>query len=118
MMSLDGSSDRGSVVLACDLMAIHPEDRARYKELRLRLADSLDQVKEVPSGYVFEFRSERLTADEVLDWIDLERLCCPWISIRIGQILPRTIEAHFAIPKHAMDMARGEFLDLLLSQQR
>ena len=109
----DRISERESVGLACDLTAISVGDRRRYRELRLRLADSLNSVKEVKSGYVFEFRSEHLSADEISEWLNLERLCCPWISIRIGQILARTVEVHMAIPRHAKDVARGEFSDWL-----
>jgi hypothetical protein len=113
MMTPDHISERESVILACDLIAIPLEDRSRYRELRLRLADSLNSVKEVQSGYAFEFRSEFLSADEICEWINLERLCCPWISIRRGQILARTIEVHMAFPEQAKDVARGEFSDWL-----
>jgi hypothetical protein len=104
-----------SVLLTCDLMAIPSEDRKRYRELRLHLSDSLISRSEVQGGYVFEFCSEHLSRDELSEWIDLEHMCCPWISIVLGTILAQTIDVHMTFPDRAKEIVRAEFSDWLES---
>jgi hypothetical protein len=70
-------------------------------------------VKEVRSGYVFTFHTDNLSSAEISEWIDLERRCCPWLSIRIEEIVARDIEVHMSVPEHAKEVVRAEFSDWL-----
>jgi hypothetical protein len=102
-----------SAMLACDLAAIPPAVRKQYRELRAHLAESLDSVEETPGGYVITFCSDLLSEGDISGWIDFERRCCPWLSIRIGKILARAIEVHMSIPQGAKEVVRAEFSDWL-----
>lgn len=96
-------------ILACDLRAIPLQDRTRYSHLQQRLTDSVDSAKELQVGYVFEFRSGSISANELSNWMDLERMCCPWLSLEMRQIKRNRIAIHMRYPEYAKNVVRAAF---------
>jgi hypothetical protein len=62
--------------LACDLAAMNPEQRRRYEVTGKQLRDSSKQVKELPSGYAFEYAPDPALFLAAAEFITLESRCC------------------------------------------
>ena len=72
------------IPIACNLNAISPADRTRYRRLVSRLRAALSDRSEIEQGYVFHLRSDGITSSEIADWIALEHLCCPFLTLRLS----------------------------------
>jgi hypothetical protein len=67
---------------ACDRMALTPSERKRhFEELGPALLVLKSGVHELPDGYEFRFPSDRKTFAMVAEWVDQERLCCPFFDL-------------------------------------
>jgi len=71
----------------CDQAALDPVRRTRHfdvlsPELRGKRLD----VRELPDGYEFDFPSDTVTYQHLVEWVDGERECCPFfdISVRVA----------------------------------
>ncbi len=65
--------------IACDLTAIAPGARAAHQALAKRLLSEIAQEKrELPDGYAFRFAAEHYPL--VTEFVDGERLCCPFFT--------------------------------------
>lgn len=104
-------------LVACNLMAIPTQERARHSRLRLWLTGSLNSAKVLEYGFVFEFHTDAISVDEIAGWIDLERLRCPWISFRALQVARNKVQVLMKMPERAMDAARAEFSDWLMPKR-
>lgn len=104
-------SDREPPAIVCDRIAIPLQDRMLYRSLRRRLANSLEFAREIQDGYIFEFHTESISANEITNWIHLERMCCPWISIQMRRIRRNRIAIYMLIPEQAKNVLRVEFSD-------
>ncbi len=66
-------------VVACDMTAIAPEQRAFHQARAEHLwFEAAQEIRELPDGYAFRF-----TADEystITEFIANERLCCPFFT--------------------------------------
>ena len=80
-------SDRSD--LCCNLHAMTAGKRQRYQSLRSRLEASVTGVEEIENGYVLQLRRSGLSADELAEWVELERKCCPFLELIID---PATAE--------------------------
>jgi hypothetical protein len=70
--------------LACDRMALSDEERKRhFDELGPMLRKLKKSVRELPSGYEFEFPGDRATVQLVEEWVAQERACCPFFDINV-----------------------------------
>ncbi|HLW48710.1 MAG TPA: hypothetical protein VKW09_13205 [bacterium] len=74
--------------LACDLTVFRADERQELRSLARRVFDACDGVDELADGYRLRFTdggedgpSELVTA--VVEWIALERRCCPCIAFVI-----------------------------------
>jgi hypothetical protein len=67
---------------ACNRLALTPEVRKRHFD---ELGPALRQLKtghrELSNGYEFSFRADSKTFAMLAEWIDQERLCCPFFDI-------------------------------------
>lgn len=66
---------------ACNVFAMSAEQRARYPALRQRLNENLIETRELPNGYAFRHPIDLLMT--AAEWVDLERLCCPFFKFAI-----------------------------------
>src|SRR5262249_16831524 len=69
---------------ACDRLALDPAAPARpFPALGPTPRTLKTGVKELPSGYAFQFPTDMKTVQLVAEWAAGERLCCPFFDIRI-----------------------------------
>jgi hypothetical protein len=66
--------------LACDLTALDPAQRERRGALAARLTAAREEVRELPDGYAFRFASDPSTCLAVMEFVTLERRCCPFLD--------------------------------------
>jgi hypothetical protein len=71
-------------VIACNVGAIRAEDRPRYKELVHKTRAAMHARRELRDGYSFKVRGTGVTLVELAEWITMERLCCPFLTIAIS----------------------------------
>jgi hypothetical protein len=65
--------------IACNIEAILPADRPRYRSLRDRLFRLVEHVDEISDGYALQLRNDRDALPMLAEWIAFERLCCPFL---------------------------------------
>jgi hypothetical protein len=69
--------------IICIPNALTPEQRARARELRARLAGAASHVREESDGYVYAYAADSKILRLLGEWIDLERLCCPFLTFEV-----------------------------------
>ena len=76
-------SDKNQSPLACDMTAIpagqRPVHLARSRDLFTRI----DETRELPNGYEFGFADASDVLTRLVDFISLEKLCCPFLRFEI-----------------------------------
>ena len=78
------AAENSKPVLACNLKAISAADRPRYTELVKRLRAAMRDRTEIPNGYAFKLDSKAVTLLETAEWISMERLCCPFLTLQLS----------------------------------
>ena len=68
---------------ACNINGIPSEKRAHYRQLVEALTHAITERREVPDGYSFRVGNEHLTTDQLVEWVNLERQCCPFFGFKI-----------------------------------
>ena len=63
--------------IACNLEALVPAQRERWKELTGALPTLVREVRELDDGY--EARFEPSAWSEIAEFVSYERLCCPFL---------------------------------------
>ena len=67
---------------ACNRLALNEEQRKRhFDDLSPELRRLKTQAVELPDGFEFQFPSDKKTFELVAEWIDGERVCCPFFDI-------------------------------------
>ena len=73
-----------STVFACNLKAISATERPRYIELVKRVREAMRDRTEISNGYAFKLDSKTITLPEAAEWISMERLCCPFLTLQLS----------------------------------
>ena len=73
-----------STVFACNLTAISSAERPRYNELMKRVRHAIRDRREISNGYAFKLDSKSITLPEAAEWIGMERLCCPFLTLQLS----------------------------------
>jgi hypothetical protein len=60
-------------------MGIPAKDRARYEHLVESLRHVILGKRELPNGYAFRIDASRLASGQLVEWIELEKRCCPFL---------------------------------------
>jgi hypothetical protein len=68
---------------ACRLDALASHERVRHAALTEELLASARWVQEIPRGYAFRFPDDRALSRHLVEWVALERRCCPFIEFEI-----------------------------------
>jgi hypothetical protein len=69
---------------ACNLLALSPAARARhFYELGPQLRRLKTGVRELVNGYAFRFPADSEIVRLLAEWVENERLCCPFFDIDI-----------------------------------
>ena len=68
----------------CDQAALDPQRRTRHFDvLDPELVSKREDVRELPNGYEFAFPSDPETFRHLVEWVDGERECCPFLDISV-----------------------------------
>ncbi len=70
-------------VIACQLNAHTPEQRARHRELLQHIFAHKLKLHEQTHGYIFTFKAELSLALQITEYIMLEHLCCPFLALTL-----------------------------------
>ena len=71
-------------VLACDLGALNADERGRRASLASRVMGQFREVRGLSDGYAACLDSEPALARDALDWLLLERRCCPFLNLELS----------------------------------
>jgi hypothetical protein len=69
--------------ILCIPSALTPEQRARARELRSRLAGATSQIREESDGYTYAYAADPEIFRLLGEWVGLERLCCPFLTFEL-----------------------------------
>lgn len=78
------AQDTAKPAFACNAKAISAADRPRYGALVKRLRAAMRHRNEISSGYAFKLDGSAITLPEVAEWISMERLCCPFLTLQVS----------------------------------
>jgi hypothetical protein len=78
------AQDRNPTVLACNLKAISVADRPRYNNLMKQLRNAIQYRSELSNGYAFKLDGKAISLPDVAEWISMERLCCPFLTLQLS----------------------------------
>ena len=75
-------ADRGKNVtpFACELGAIPADERPQHLATARELFQSVERIRELDDGYAFQIRETPGALVQVAQFIDRERLCCPFFG--------------------------------------
>lgn len=68
---------------ACRLDAFSPAERDRHAALTRDLFACARWIQEIPRGYAFRFPDDRALSRRLVEWVALERRCCPFLEFEI-----------------------------------
>jgi len=78
------AQENASTVFACNLKAINADQRPRYHDLVKRIREAVRDRTEMSNGYTFKLDSKTITLSEAAEWIGMERLCCPFLTLQLS----------------------------------
>jgi hypothetical protein len=82
--SSDSAKANHDSPLACNRLALTPEQRKRhFEELGPTLRSLKTGVRELPDGFEFKFPADMKTYQLVAEWTAGERVCCPFFDINL-----------------------------------
>jgi hypothetical protein len=68
----------------CDKGALSPAERTRHFDvLGPALVARREAVRELPDGYEIQFASDRQTFQDLAEFVEAERRCCPFFDITL-----------------------------------
>lgn len=103
-------AEAGALV-ACRLDAFDERERARHRQLAAELLAAVSDVEELPDGYAVRFPAKPFLFLRIAQWIELERACCPFLTIRLE--IERSAPAYrvrLTGPEGAKDVLRAGLL--------
>lgn len=72
--------DETATPIACDLSALGPEERKRRADLAQSMRTNVREIEETPGGYRLRLTADVAAQREALEWLLLERRCCPFLA--------------------------------------
>ena len=72
------TSQQSNPILACNLQAIPQELRPAHQANAERIFASVQEVRELPTGYALRLPNETDLLQTVVAFLSYERLCCPF----------------------------------------
>jgi hypothetical protein len=70
-------------VIACNLGALSAAERERRAALAGALVPQARSIQELPDGYALQLSVTPSLAHEALEWLLLERRCCPFLRLEL-----------------------------------
>ena len=105
-----------AAAVACRLDAFDESGRAEHRRLAVELLAAMTDVEELPDGYAVRFPARPFLFLRIARWIELERACCPFLTIRLE--IERTGPAYrvrLTGPEGAKGVLRAELLPLTVA---
>jgi hypothetical protein len=103
----------GPATVACSLDAFGAEGRAEHGRLARELFAAASGVEELADGYAVRFPARPFLFLRISRWIELERACCPFLTIRLDFERPsRAYRVSLTGPEGAKEVVRAELLRL------
>jgi hypothetical protein len=66
------------------LKAISAAERPRYSDLVKRIRAAIRDRSEISNGYAFKMDGKAVTLPEAAEWVSMERLCCPFLTLQLS----------------------------------
>jgi len=105
------------VELTCNLQAIDSASRVRYDELRARLGAAVISWSELADGYLIQLDGTLVTHIQLTEWIGMERLCCPFLSLEMEPAQSGVLELKLTGPEGSKTILLTEFGSYLKSKR-
>jgi len=67
----------------CDMTAIPSALRKHHSDLTKELFGSVESMQELPNGFAFRLKDQEGLLAKMAEFVDRERLCCPFFSFAI-----------------------------------
>lgn len=99
--------------VACRLDAFAALERAEHGRLARELLAAASGVEEIAGGYAVRFPARPFLFLRISRWIELERACCPFLTVRLDFERPsRAYRVTLTGPEGAKEVLRAELLRL------
>jgi hypothetical protein len=96
--------------LTCNIDGIPPEDRARYTQLFEALRHAIQEKRELSDGYALRLDTAQFSTDQALEWIELERKCCPFLELEVRWDIEKgPVWLHLKGPEGVKEFISDEF---------
>jgi hypothetical protein len=96
--------------LTCNINGIPPQERARYGRLVEALRHAIKERHELPAGYAFQMDTRQIDTTQLVQWIELERLCCPFFGFQVlWERQNGAVWLHLTGPEGVKDFILDEF---------
>jgi hypothetical protein len=69
--------------LTCNINGIPLQKRVRYWRLGQALRQAVQERQELPDGYAFQMDTAQIGTGQLVEWIELERQCCPFFGFEV-----------------------------------
>jgi hypothetical protein len=93
----------------CDRTALSAEQRVQIRAFGHTLHDAVQRSRELPNGYEFEFASDAPIYQALVQYIPLERACCPFFEFNV-RVAPNGGKLYWSLtgPAGIKDFIREE----------
>jgi hypothetical protein len=96
--------------LTCNINGIPSQQRARYVRLVQALRHAIEQKRELSDGFAFQMDTKQIDTYQLIEWIELERLCCPFFGFEVHWDRQNgTVWLHLTGPEGVKGFIRDEF---------
>ena len=68
---------------SCNLSALDQDQRERHNTLAKEILPKHLEIKELPDGYGIRFPNNRSLFTALSEWLTLEQLCCPFLTLSL-----------------------------------
>lgn len=80
--------------------------------MRLRAAHIYS--KTIRNGVAMRLNEDLMSMEDVSEWIRMEGLCCPWLSISVKRARAGTVEVRITAPSRATEVLQIELEEFLV----
>lgn len=95
-----------TAAIFCDLSALSPDQRRRHDSLAEHIFAQVETVTELTNGYAFRLPVSVWT--QAVEWVPLERLCCPFFDFRLELRADGVLWLSLTGPEGVKDLLRAE----------
>jgi hypothetical protein len=71
------------VPICCNNNAFTTKQRTRYAELNDKVNGARTQIKHLADGYTYKLKEGVVSLPDLVEWVLLERVCCPFLDFGI-----------------------------------